>query len=104
LLGEHDFNSFRAAECQAKSSIRSIDALNITAHDLGGARGLEIVICVQGQAFLHHMVRNIAGTLVMVGQGKLTPEDVRDILEAKDRTKAGVTAPPEGLCLVHIDY
>lgn len=104
LVGEHDFNSFRAAECQAKSSIRSIDDIRLEVNNIGTVGGREILMHVEGQAFLHHMVRNIMGTLVMVGQGKLNKQDVADILDAKDRAAAGVTAPPDGLYLVKIDY
>ncbi|MEM9469001.1 MAG: tRNA pseudouridine(38-40) synthase TruA [Pseudomonadota bacterium] len=104
LIGEHDFTSFRDAECQAKSPIRSIDNLSLEINPLEGGRGTEMVLSIEGQAFLHHMVRNIMGTLVLVGKGKLKPEDMTRILQAKDRSKAGMTAPAEGLTLVKIDY
>ena len=104
LLGEHDFTSFRDAECQAKSPIRSIDRLDLEVHKLEGDRGTEMTLFIEGQAFLHHMVRNIMGTLVLVGKGKIKPIDVKTILEAKDRSKAGMTAPAGGLTLVSIAY
>lgn len=98
LIGTHDFTSFRAAMCQAKSPIKKIDDLKVE------RAGDYIFIHAFGQSFLHHMVRNIAGTLVLVGEGKWTPEDVRDALAAKKREAAGITAPPGGLCLIHIGY
>lgn len=104
LLGEHDFTSFRDAECQAKSPIRSIDRLDLEIKDLGAHRGIEMMLFIEGQAFLHHMVRNIMGTLVLVGKEKIKPIDVKNILEAKDRSKAGMTAPAGGLTLNHIHY
>lgn len=98
LLGEHDFQSFRAAECQARTSIREVKSLNVH------RQGQMILIDVTANAFLHHMVRNIAGVLMMVGEGKQKPEWAREVLLAKDRTAAGVTASPCGLYLVHVDY
>lgn len=98
LLGTHDFSSFRAIMCQAKSPIRTIDSLKVE------KMGDYLFIHVEGPSFLHHMVRNIAGTLALVGEGKWTPYDVKAALEAKDRAKAGTTAPPEGLCLMNISY
>lgn len=98
LIGTHDFTSFRAAMCQAKSPIKTVDELKIE------KSGDFLFIHAFGQSFLHHMVRNIAGTLVLVGEGKWTPEDVRSALQAKERAAAGITAPPEGLCLIYISY
>lgn len=98
LIGTHDFTSFRAAMCQAKSPIKTIDDLKVEKN------GDFLFIHAFGQSFLHHMVRNIAGTLVLVGEGKWQPEDVRDALNAKERAAAGITAPPGGLCLIHISY
>ena len=102
LIGKHDFTTFRDSKCQAKSPVRSIDELYIESQDI--LNGQEIVIHVKGQAFLHHQVRNIAGTLSMVGEEKWTPEDVKIALEAKDRTKGGPTAPADGLYLGSINY
>ena len=98
LLGEHDFSSFRAAECQAKSPIRTVDKIEVTAF------GSEIHINVEALSFIHHQVRNFVGTLKMVGTGKLKPIDVKTILEAKNRAAAGPTAPPYGLYLTKIEY
>ncbi len=104
LLGFHDFSTFRAAECQAKSPERSIDRLDITACPYDLADGVEIRIEAQARSFLHHQMRNIAGTLALVGEGKWTPDDVKQALEARDRTKGGPTAPPGGLSLMQIFY
>ncbi len=98
LIGTHDFTSFRATMCQAKSPIRTLDDLKVE------KMGDYVFIHAHGQSFLHHQVRNMAGTLVLVGEGKWTPENVREALEAKQRASAGITAPPQGLCLIHIDY
>jgi len=98
LLGRHDFTSFRATQCQAKSPVREITHLDI-AHV-----GQLIVLEVSANAFLHHMVRNIAGVLMAVGRGDRTPEWVREVLESRDRTAGGVTAPPFGLYLVDVEY
>jgi tRNA pseudouridine38-40 synthase len=98
LVGEHDFSSFRAAECQAKTPFRRIDRIAI------GRRGDFLALEVTANAFLHHMVRNITGTLVAVGKGDREPDWVGDVLTGRDRRLGGVTAPPEGLYLVHVDY
>ena len=102
LIGEHDFSSFRDSECQAKSPIRSIDELYVEATPI--INGQDVFIHAKGMAFLHHMVRNIAGSLVYVGTGKWQVEDMQAVLNAKDRTKAGPTAPAGGLYLQSIDY
>ncbi len=98
LLGENDFTSFRAAACQAKSPIRTIYQLDI---DKSGDWYL-ITICAN--AFLHHMVRNIAGVLMAIGKGKKEIKWAEEVLLAKDRTAGGVTAPPYGLYLADIKY
>nr|VFJ50780.1 MAG: tRNA pseudouridine38-40 synthase [Candidatus Kentron sp. DK] len=98
LLGEHDFSTFRAAACQAASPIRTIHALEITRH------GERIRIDVVANAFLHHMVRNIAGVLMAIGTGKREPEWAGRILAARDRTRGAVTAPAEGLYLAGVEY
>nr|WP_010133067.1 tRNA pseudouridine(38-40) synthase TruA [Microbulbifer agarilyticus] len=98
LVGEHDFSSFRAAQCQARSPVRRLTRLDI------GRVGQLIVLEVSATAFLHHMVRNIAGVLMAVGRGDRSPEWVRQVLEARDRTAASVTAPPHGLYLVDVQY
>lgn len=104
LLGHHDFSSFRDSQCQAKSPMRTLDHIHITEKQYDRFGGQEIWIELEAQSFLHHQCRNIAGTLVDVGKEKTTPDDVKMILEAKDRTKAGMTAPASGLSIVHIDY
>jgi tRNA pseudouridine38-40 synthase len=98
LVGRHDFTSFRAAECQAKSPVRELRALAVERHD-------EFVhLHAHANAFLQHMVRNIAGVLMAVGAGEREPDWVRAVLEARDRTRGGVTASPDGLYLRDIEY
>ena len=104
LLGHHDFTTFRASECQAKSPMRTLDRLDITARPYDTCGGVEIIIEIEAQSFLHHQVRNIVGTLSLVGQGKWQPENVKAALEARDRTKGGPTAPADGLYLMRVDY
>lgn len=98
LLGKHDFSSFRAAACQAASPVKTLDMLELTSCNE------EIIFNVEAKSFLHHQVRNIVGTLKMVGDGSLDPVAVQQILEACDRTKAGPTAPASGLYLNKITY
>ena len=98
LLGNHDFTSFRASACQAKSPIKTLDKLDIVKD------GDEIIFIVEAKSFLHHQVRNMVGTLKMVGEGKLAPEDIKRILEAKNRATAGATAPACGLYLNKVVY
>lgn len=98
LLGHHDFSSFRAAACQAKSPLKTLDKLDIE------VCGEEIRFIVEARSFLHHQVRNMVGTLKMVGDGHLQPDDVKRILEAKDRKAAGPTAPACGLYLSKVVY
>ena len=98
LLGNHDFSSFRGAGCQAKSPIKTLDKLDIVVN------GDEIDFIVEARSFIYHQVRNIVGTLKCVGDGKLSPKDIKTILEAKDRKKAGPTAPACGLYLNKVMY
>lgn len=98
LLGEHDFTSFRAVACQARHAVREVRELTVRRD------GQYIIIDIAANAFLHHMVRNIAGTLMTVGQGERDPDWVAEVLAARDRTAAGITAPPEGLTLVGVEY
>jgi tRNA pseudouridine38-40 synthase len=98
LLGEHDFTSFRAAECQAKTAIRCITHVDIN------QMNHYITISITANAFLHHMVRNIVGTLVQIGKGNYAPDWMNTVLQAKDRRKAGMTAPPNGLYLERVSY
>lgn len=98
LVGEHDFESFRSAQCGASHARRYIWAVAVK------RAGAEIAIEVRGNAFCHNMVRIIAGTLIEVGVGKRTPDSVEALIAAKDRTKAGITAPAKGLTLEQIYY
>lgn len=98
LIGEHDFSAFRAAECQSRSPVRRLDALQVH-------RDQDLVhIEVSANAFLHHMVRNIAGLLIDVGRGRRPPETVLQVLRGRDRRANAPTAAAEGLCLRAIDY
>ena len=98
LLGRHDFTSFRAASCQAKSPIRTLDRLDIVRTD-------DIVeVVTEARSFLHHQVRNFVGTLKLVGEGRWSPDRVQSALQARDRAAAGPTAPPEGLTLIRVGY
>lgn len=98
LVGTHDFSSYRALGCQAKSPVRTISRLNVR------RQGDQIIIDVSANAFLHHMVRNIAGVLMAIGRGDEAVTRTGEILEHRDRTKGGVTAPPEGLYLMRVGY
>jgi tRNA pseudouridine38-40 synthase len=98
LVGEFDFSSFRAAACQSRTPFREIIRLRVIRHRR------YIVVDVEANAFLQHMVRNIAGTLIMVGTGKRRPEWVREVLEARDRKVAAMTASPHGLYLAAVSY
>lgn len=98
LLGEHDFSAFRAAECQSRSPIRRIDHLTVQ------REGDLVHIDVAANAFLHHMVRNIAGLLIEIGRGARPAASVAEVLAARDRRRNAATAPAEGLCLRAIEY
>ena len=98
LVGEHDFSSYRAVACQAHSPVRTIHQLEVSRH------GEEIHILVRANAFLHHMVRNIAGVLIAIGSGLQEPQWAKEVLELKDRTQGGITARPEGLSLIQVEY
>ena len=104
LLGQHDFTTFRDSECQAKSPIKTLDRLDIEDLDYDDYGGRELRFHVEGRSFLHHQVRNIVGTLALVGEGKWKPDDVKSALAQCDRTKGGPTAPPDGLYLMRVDY
>ena len=93
LLGRHDFSAFRAAACQAKTAERTLDRLEVS------RLGDEVVVAAEARSFLHHQVRNLVGTLVLVGQGRRGPEWPRRVLDGRDRARAGQTAPAEGLVL-----
>ena len=98
LVGRHDFSSFRAAECQAESPVKTLDRLEVR------RTGDLVEIEAAARSFLHHQVRNIVGTLVLVGKGAWAVEDVGRALEAKRRSAAGPTAPAAGLYLTRVDY
>ena len=98
LVGRHDFTSFRASQCQADSPQRTLDELRAV------SVGEEVHIHAAARSFLHHQVRNIVGTLALVGTGKWTARDVAVALAARDRSAAGPTAPPEGLYLTEVTY
>lgn len=98
IVGEHDFKSFCCVRTQAESTVRTIYSLEVL------QEGSEIIIRIKGNGFLYNMVRIITGTLIQVGKGRFMPEYVKQMLEAKDRTVAGQTAPPQGLTLVGIEY
>ena len=98
FVGEHDFSAFRSSQCQAKSPVRTVHLLDIEG---GGGR---IAITIRANAFLHHMVRNIVGTLVYVGKGKHPPQWASEVLVSLDRSGAAPTFAPEGLCLEQVEY
>jgi tRNA pseudouridine38-40 synthase len=98
LLGRHDFTSFRAASCQAKSPVRTLDRLDVR------QQGDLIEVIAEARSFLHHQVRNMVGTLKLVGDGSWPAERVGAALAARDRAAAGPTAPAEGLCLMEVGY
>lgn len=98
LIGKHDFSSFRSSLCQAKHAMRIMESIRVV------REGEYIYIDVRANAFLHHMVRNIVGSLLMVGRGERKLEWMAELLANKDRTKAGPTAPAAGLYLVAVEY
>lgn len=98
LVGKHDFTTFRAAHCQAKSPVKTLDRLDVM------RAGTEINVYAEARSFLHHQVRSMVGTLKLVGEGQWTADDVSDALAAKDRQALGLNAPPEGLYLVRVIY
>ncbi len=98
LLGEHDFTSFRTVHCQAKSPVRTVHSLELS------QQGAYIYLDIVANAFLHHMVRNVTGVLIAVGSGERSTRWVKEVLQQRDRAKAGVTAPPHGLYLSSVSY
>lgn len=98
LIGTHDFTTFRDSQCQASSPVKTMDMIHITSHE----PYLELQF--ESKSFLHHQVRNIVGTLVLVGQGKWQAQHVQKALEAKDRRAGGPTAPAQGLYFIKVDY
>jgi tRNA pseudouridine38-40 synthase len=98
LLGTHDFTTFRSSECQAKSPVKTLDRLDVA------EQGDEVVFYASARSFLHHQVRSMVGTLKLVGEGKWKEADVAQALAARDRTRCGTVAPPDGLTLLRVDY
>lgn len=98
LVGRHDFTTFRAVACQARSPVRTLDALEVR------RRGDEVRVTAEARSFLHRQVRNMVGTLARVGAGAWSPADVSAALAARDRAAGGPTAPAHGLCLVEVRY
>ena len=98
LLGKHDFSAYRAASCQAKDALRTLDQLDVA------QIGEEVVVHTAARSFLHHQVRNLVGSLAEVGLGRKPMEWPRQVLETRDRTQAGQTAPPDGLTFLRAEY
>ncbi|MET0250316.1 MAG: tRNA pseudouridine(38-40) synthase TruA [Sphingobium sp.] len=98
LVGRHDFTTFRSAHCQAASPVRTLDRLDV------GREGDRIVVHAAARSFLHHQVRSMVGCVAMVGMGRWSAAQLRDALEARDRTRLGLNAPPDGLYFMRADY
>jgi tRNA pseudouridine38-40 synthase len=98
LVGKHDFTTFRSTECQAKSPVKTLQQLDV-ARD-----GEEVTVLAAARSFLHNQVRSMVGSLVMVGEGKWTADDLARALQARNRTACGQVAPPDGLYLMQVDY
>jgi len=98
LVGKHDFTTFRAVECQAKSPEKTLDTLDV-ARD-----GDNVTVTTSARSFLHHQVRSMVGSLVWVGEGRWSADDLKAALEARDRAACGIVAPPDGLYLVRVEY
>ena len=97
-LGQHDFTTFRAAGCQAKSPVKTLDRLDVR------REGEHVVVSAKARSFLHHQVRSLVGSLKLVGEGKWSPKDFKSALDAAERARCGALAPPDGLYLVRVDY
>jgi tRNA pseudouridine38-40 synthase len=98
LIGRHDFTTFRAADCQAKSPVKTLDRLDVERD------GDEVRVHASARSFLHHQVRSMVGSLVAVGEGKWSAQDLAAALAARSRAACGQVAPPEGLYLVSVEY
>jgi tRNA pseudouridine38-40 synthase len=98
LVGRYDFTTFRAAECQAKSPVKTLERLDVT------RSGEELHVTAVARSFLHHQVRSMVGSLIHVGEGKWSADDLADALVARDRARCGQVAPPQGLYLVRVEY
>lgn len=98
LVGEHDFSAFRSSQCQAKHAVREMQAIAVK------RKADYVILDIKANAFLHHMVRNIMGTLMVIGRGEQPVEWIQQVLQGKDRKKAGMTAPAAGLYLINVEY
>ncbi|HMK80619.1 MAG TPA: tRNA pseudouridine(38-40) synthase TruA [Xanthobacteraceae bacterium] len=98
LVGRHDFTTFRSTECQAKSPVKTLDALGVS------RTGEEVIVTTSARSFLHNQVRSMVGSLALVGDGKWSADDLAAALAARDRARCGTVAPPEGLYLVRVEY
>ena len=98
LVGKHDFTTFRSTECQAKSPVKTLDQLDVVRD------GDDVNVVASARSFLHNQVRSMVGSLVMVGDGKWSADDLARALDARDRTACGQVAPPDGLYLMKVDY
>jgi tRNA pseudouridine38-40 synthase len=98
LVGKHDFTTFRSTECQAKSPVKTLDQLDVV------REGDRVHVIASARSFLHNQVRSMVGSLVYVGDGKWTADDLAAALAARDRTACGQVAPPDGLYLMQVDY
>lgn len=98
LVGHHDFSAFRAKLCQAHSPVKTVEHIQVT------RRGDLIAIDVKAQSFLHHMVRNLVGVLVPIGEGRKPVEWAKQVLEGRDRSHGGITSPPQGLYFMNVEY
>jgi tRNA pseudouridine38-40 synthase len=98
LIGKHDFTTFRSTECQAKSPVKTLDILKVE------RSGEDVYLTSVARSFLHNQVRSMVGSLVPVGEGKWSPDDLTKALEARDRAACGSVAPPDGLYLMKVDY
>lgn len=98
LIGRHDFTTFRAAECQAASPVKTLDRLDVSRH------GEAVVVRASARSFLHHQVRSITGSLKLVGEGRWSARDLESALHARDRAQCGAMAPAAGLYLLRVDY
>ncbi len=98
LIGKHDFTTFRAAECQARSPVKTLDQLDVTRH------GDEVHVVTSARSFLHHQVRSMVGSLALVGDTRWSADDLERALKARDRAACGPVAPPDGLYLMRVDY
>jgi tRNA pseudouridine38-40 synthase len=98
ILGQHDFTTFRASECQARSPVKTLERLDVR------RQADHVVIMAGARSFLHHQVRSLVGSLKLIGEGKWPPGRMREILEARDRAQCGALAPSAGLYLLRVDY